>query len=191
VYLIVGLGNPGPAYENTRHSIGFQVMFSWSRDLGTPLTRRRFQSRQAGTVIQGKKILLLCPETFMNLSGNAVRASADYYDMDYGNILVVHDDLDLPVGRIKVVRNGGTGGHKGLDSVIRHLGTRDFPRMKIGIGRPRYDEPVEDFVLAPFYRDQKDVIERVVQGAVRTCELFVLEGIESAMNTSNCQNFAN
>jgi peptidyl-tRNA hydrolase, PTH1 family len=191
VYLIVGLGNPGPAYENTRHSIGFQVIFRWSQELGIPLTRRRFQSRFTRTVIQGKRTLLLCPETFMNLSGNAVRAFVDYYGMDYGSILVVHDDLDLPAGRIKVARKGGSGGHKGLDSLIRHLGTGDFPRMKIGIGRPRYGEPVEDFVLAPFYRDQKDVMERVVQEAVRTCELFVLDGVESAMNTINCQNFAN
>jgi len=191
VYLIVGLGNPGPVYENTRHNIGFQVILRWSRELGIGLTRRRFQSRHTRTVIQGKTALLLCPETFMNLSGNAVRAFTDYYDVDYGSILVIHDDLDLPVGKIKVVRKGGSGGHKGMVSLIRHLGTGDFPRLKIGIGRPRYDEPVEDFVLAPFYRDQKDVIDRVVQGAVRTCELFVLEGIESAMNTMNCQDFAN
>ena len=191
MYLIVGLGNPGPAYENSRHNIGSQVILRWGHELGVALTRKRFQSRHTRTVIQGRKITLLCPETFMNLSGNAVRAFADYYDVDHGSILVIHDDLDLPVGKIKVARKGGSGGHKGLDSLIRHLGTRDFPRLKIGIGRPRYDESVEDFVLAPFYRDQKDVIDRVVAEAVRACELFVLDGVESAMNTINCQNFAN
>jgi len=127
----------------------------------------------------------------MNLSGNSVKACADYYDLDQGNILVIHDDLDLPVGRIKVGRKSGSGGHKGVASIIRNLGTMEFPRVKIGIGRPRYGEPVEDFVLEPFYKDQQEAIRRVIQGAVQACELFVSEGVESAMNAINCQNFAN
>jgi PTH1 family peptidyl-tRNA hydrolase len=140
---------------------------------------------------QGRKAVLLCPETYMNLSGSAVKACVDYYDVVQERMLVIHDDLDLPVGRIKVGRKGGSGGHKGVASIIRNLGTMEFPRVKIGIGRPRYGEPVDDFVLAPFYKDQREVTERVIQGAVQACALFISEGIEAAMSAINCRNFAN
>jgi PTH1 family peptidyl-tRNA hydrolase len=135
--------------------------------------------------------MLLCPSTFMNRSGEAVRASADYYHIEPGNILVIHDDIDLPVGRVKVARGSGAGGHKGVQSIIDHLGSTQFMRVKIGIGRPRYDEAVEDYVLAPFYRDEHDMIEDVLRMATQACELFVSEGIEPAMNKINCQNLAN
>jgi PTH1 family peptidyl-tRNA hydrolase len=142
-------------------------------------------------VFQGKKVFLLCPETYMNLSGNAVRAWRDYYDIDQERILVMHDDLDLPFGRIKVGIKSGSGGHKGVVSIIRNLGITGFARVKIGIGRPRYEEPMEDFVLSPFYKDQKEMLDQVIQGAVQAGELFVLEGVESAMNAINSQNFGN
>lgn len=190
MYLMVGLGNPGQAYAHTRHNIGFQVIGILSRELGIRLSRRRFQSRYVETVFQGKKTIFLCPETFMNLSGVAVKACANFYKADPARVLVVHDDLDLPVGRVKLAGGGGPGGHKGVASIIRSLGTRDFPRVRIGIGRPRHGEPIEDFVLAPFYRDQQDSINRAIQGAVQACELFVLKGVESAMNVIHCQNFA-
>lgn len=186
--LIVGLGNPGSEYRDTRHNVGFRVVDLWSQDLGVRLSNRRFQSRNIRTRFQEERVMLLCPLTFMNQSGRSVRACVDYYDLERRNILVVFDDIDLSVGRIKVVRNGGAGGHKGLLSIIHHLGSLQFPRIKIGIGRPRYGESVEDYVLAPFYRDQKEIMSRVLRVAVRACELFVSEGIESAMNQINCQN---
>jgi len=132
--------------------------------------------------------MLLCPLTFMNRSGRSVRACVDYYDLECRDVLVVFDDIDLSVGRLKVARNGGAGGHKGVLSIIRNLGSTEFSRIKIGIGRPRYGESVEDYVLAPFYSDEKDIMEKVIHVAVQACELFVSEGIESAMNNINCQN---
>jgi PTH1 family peptidyl-tRNA hydrolase len=191
VFLIAGLGNPGEKYEQTRHNVGFVVLRAWSRLLGVRFSTRRFQAQYAQAVFQGKKVLLLCPETYMNLSGNAVRACRDYYDIDQEHILVMHDDLDLSFGRVKVGRKSGSGGHKGVASIIRNLGVTEFARVKIGIGRPRYGEPVEDFVLSPFYKDQEEMLNQVIQGAVQACELFVLEGVESAMNAINCQNFGN
>ncbi len=191
MFLIVGLGNPGENYARTRHNVGFAVLQEWGEALGVRFSSRRFQARYAHTVFQGKKVLLLCPETYMNLSGNAVRACSDYYGIDQERILVVHDDLDLPFGRIKVGRKSGSGGHKGVDSIARTLGTTGFARIKVGIGRPRYEERVEAFVLAPFYQDQEEIRARVMQGAVQAVELFVSQGIESAMNTINCRNFAN
>jgi PTH1 family peptidyl-tRNA hydrolase len=189
--LIVGLGNPGPGYETSRHNVGFQVIDLWCKDLGLSLNSRRFRAKTIRAEFRGNAIIFLCPLTFMNLSGESVRACASYYALETDRILVVHDDLDLPLGRVKVVRNGGAGGHKGVSSIIRHLGSTEFCRVKVGIGRPRYDEVVENFVLAPFYADEKRLAQRMIRVAVNVCERFVLEGVESAMNHINRQNLVN
>jgi PTH1 family peptidyl-tRNA hydrolase len=187
---MVGLGNPGSKYEGTRHNVGFFVIDLWIRDLGVGLTGRRFRARSVRTTFRHKEILLFCPDTFMNLSGTAVKSCADFYGLEPSHILVIHDDLDLPVGRVKVVRNGGAGGHRGVSSMVESLGDTAFPRVKIGIGRPRYGESIEDFVLSPFYEDEEGVIKATAHLAVRACALFVTEGVESAMNQINCQNLA-
>lgn len=189
--MIVGLGNPGPEYETTRHNVGFQVVDLWCQDLGLRLSSRRFRARTIRTDFRGNAIILLCPLTFMNLSGESVRACAAYYGLETRRILVVHDDLDMPLGRIKVVRGGGAGGHKGVTSIIRHLGSTEFCRVKVGIGRPRYEEAVEAYVLSPFYADERGLVQDVLRLAVNACELFVVEGVESAMNRINCQNLIN
>jgi PTH1 family peptidyl-tRNA hydrolase len=125
----------------------------------------------------------------MNQSGNSIKACVDYFDLGVENILVIHDDIDLPLGKIRVVRNGGAGGHKGILSVVHHLGTNEFSRLKIGVGRPRYDgESIEDYVLSPFYADEKEIIQKVIQLAIQACELFITHGIDSAMNEINSQN---
>ena len=188
MYLIVGLGNPGTNYRATRHNIGFRVINRWSRELGVGLTSRRFQSTSARAKFRNKVIIFLRPATFMNQSGRSVRACADFYGVETRNILAVHDDIDLPVGKIRVVKEGGSGGHKGVRSIIDHLGSAQFPRIKIGVGRPRYGEGIEDFVLAPFYSDEKEIIKRVIPLAVMGCELWVANGVESAMNRINSQN---
>jgi len=191
VYLIAGLGNPGPKYNITRHNIGFRVITQLADNLMVHLTGKRFQSKNTRTTFQDNKIILLCPLTFMNESGKSVKACADYYKLDIKDIIVIRDDLYLPAGRIKVVETGGAGGHKGVLSIIKHLGGNDFTQVKIGIGRPRYGELVENYVLSPCYDDEKDIMRRVLRMAIQACELFVLEGTESAMNHINCQNLAN
>jgi len=188
LYLIAGLGNPGMRYANTRHNVGFQVIDLWRRRLGVRLGDRRFASKNALIRFRNRRVILLCPQTFMNLSGKSVKACADFYGLHTGNILVVHDDLDLPAGRIKIVRHGGPGGHKGVPSVMECLGSRQFPRIRIGIDRPRFGEDIEDYVLSPFYADEEDVMKSVISTAVHACEVFVLEGDDSAMNRFNCQN---
>ncbi len=191
MYLIAGLGNPGTGYRNTRHNIGFKVINLWGKSLGVRFNGRRFQSRNTQTKFQDKEIILLRPLTFMNQSGRSIRACLDFYRLQTENILVIHDDIDIPVGRIKVIRNGGAGGHKGILSLMHYLGTREFPRVKVGVGRPHNLESIEDYVLSPFYRDEKKIIERVIRLAVRACELFVSEGVESAMNHINYENLTN
>jgi PTH1 family peptidyl-tRNA hydrolase len=183
--LIAGLGNPGPKYKDTRHNIGFQVVNFFSREMGVHLKGRRFHSINALTELHGKDIILLRPKTFMNLSGKSVKACADFHKIKLENILIIHDDLDLPVGKIKIVRQGGAGGHKGVQSVIDYLGSTLFPRVKIGLGRPLFGEDIEDYVLSPFYNDQKDIIKKVIPLAARSCRLFVLDGLGPAMNQIN------
>lgn len=190
MYLIAGLGNPGPNYKNTRHNIGFMVIGSWAECLGVRLSGRRFQSKNATVKWEGRDVILLCPLTFMNHSGKSVKACLDFYRLKAEQLLVVHDDIDLPVGRIRVVENGGSGGHKGVISIVDHLGTLEFTRIKIGIGRPRCGETIEDYVLSPFYKDEKEIMERVIQMAVHACKLIVTEGLAPAMNYINCQNLA-
>lgn len=188
VFLVAGLGNPGAEYGNTRHNVGFQVLRLWADSRGIGLKSSRFHARSGRFTLGGATVILLCPETFMNRSGLALRACVDFYRMEPMCILVVHDDLDLPVGRIRVARGGGGAGHKGIQSVIEHLGTRDFARVRIGIGRPRHLEPVEEFVLRPFYRDEEEVVQRVLPLAVEACERFVLDGVEKAMEAVNGQD---
>jgi len=189
--LIVGLGNPGPEYEISRHNVGAQVIDLWCKDLGLPPGSRRFRAKTIRSEFRGKTIILLCPLTFMNLSGESVRACAGYYGLETSRILVVHDDLDIPLGRVKVTRDSGAGGHKGVSSIIRHLGSTGFCRVKVGIGRPRYGEAIEAYVLAPFYADEKRLAQQAIRVAVNACERFVLEGVESAMNHINRLNFVN
>jgi PTH1 family peptidyl-tRNA hydrolase len=190
VFLIAGLGNPGLRYKDTRHNIGFMVLQRWAKLLDVRLGSRGFSAKGGRARVLEQEIILLCPQTYMNESGRSVRACADYYRVEPENILIVHDDIDLDLGRIKVVKDGGAGGHKGVLSVFQHLGTRTFSRVKIGVGRPRYDEPVEDYVLSPFYKDDEALVDKVIEGTIKACELFVGQGVVPAMNFINRRNFA-
>ena len=186
--LIAGLGNPGTRYKHTRHNVGFMVVQTWAQSLNLRLSSRRFRSRYVRTVFQGKELIILCPQTYMNLSGLALKEWVDFFRPKTENILVVHDDLDLTVGRIKTVRDGGAGGHKGILSIFENLGTREFSRLKIGIGRPCSNEPVEEFVLSPFYPEHRPLVEKVISLALQACEIFVAEGIGKTMNSINSQD---
>lgn len=189
MHLIAGLGNPGLKYRNTRHNVGFKVVDLWAKSLGVRLDRRRFLGRFARTRFQNEDVILLRPMTFMNRSGNSIRACIDFFDLQAENVLVVHDDVDLPVGRVKVVRGGSAGGHRGVLSAIQHLGTHGFPRIKVGVGRPRHNgESVEDYVLKSFYRDEKKVVKEVIQVATQACELIIEGGVDAAMNHINSRN---
>lgn len=190
MYLIAGLGNPGPEYKETRHNIGYHVMAVLSRQIGVPLEDKRFHSKSSQVKIDSKDAILLCPMTFMNLSGISISNWADFYGLDAKDILIIHDDLDLPIGKVKAAKNGGAGGHRGILSIIEHLGNVNFSRIKIGIGRPSMGEPIEEYVLSSFYEDEKDTMKKVIHLAADACRLFIVEGIEATMNTVNCQNLA-
>jgi len=188
--LIAGLGNPGPKYGDTRHNLGFKVIRRLGKTSGVSLTKRSFHSRNTKTTIEGREVILLCPMTFMNLSGLAVKACVDHFGLETKDVLVVHDDIDLPLGKLRAVKGGGAGGHKGVLSIIHHLGSQEFPRLKVGIGRPGNGQAVEDYVLSPFCKEEERTVERVLQVAVEACRLFLSSGIESTMNVINGQNLA-
>ncbi len=188
MYLIAGLGNPGTRYRFTRHNIGFMVVNAWAEALNVRLSGRRFKSKCTRTIVKEREVLLLCPQTYMNLSGLALKECVDYFKLKIENILVVHDDLDQAIGRIKTARNGGAGGHKGILSIFENLGTREFNRLKVGIGRPCCNESVEEFVLSPFYPEHRLLVEKVVGLARQACEMFVLEGIGKTMSRINSQD---
>lgn len=191
MYLITGLGNPGPRYKNTRHNVGFQVVEFLGKTSGVRLTKRSFHSRNAKAIIEGREVILLCPATFMNRSGLSVKACVDCFGLKLEKLFVIHDDIDLPLGKLRVIKGGGAGGHKGVLSLFHHLGTREFARLKVGIGRPRNGEPIEDYVLGAFYEEEERIVERVLQVAVEACRLFLTRGIECAMNAINGQNLVN
>ena len=185
VYLIAGLGNPGKKYTGTRHNIGFMVISAICREMGVSLYGRRFHSRNTKVEKNGKELILLRPTTYMNLSGKSVKACADYYGIENDCMLIIHDDLDLPFGKIKLVRQGGAGGHRGIQSIYDHFGSKVFSRIKIGIGRPENGEKIEDYVLSPFYESQKKNVKDVINFSIHACDLFLSEGIEIAMNRIN------
>jgi len=188
IFFIAGLGNPGKRFNKTRHNIGFMVLDALAGSMGKRIEKERFFSRYLFVELEGKKVVMVCPLTYMNRSGEAIFLWVEEIGVDYRNMLVVHDDLDLPLGRIKAVRKGGAGGHKGVESVMEYLNSNEFNRLKIGIGRPLYGESIEEFVLSEFYAEQQDMVERVVEMGAMACIWFVQRGIDYTMNRVNPLN---
>lgn len=181
---VFGLGNPGRRYAGTRHNVGFDVVDKLAEDAGISITRLRFEALVGEMRIGDGKLLLAKPQTFMNESGRTVRAAAAWNDLSIDNILVVCDDLDLDVGVIRVRRKGSSGGHKGLKSIAGCLGTDDFARLRIGIGRPPAEDAV-DYVLSTFAKAEKELIAPAIDKAAEAARCWADEGIESCMNRFN------
>jgi len=182
--LIVGLGNPGRKYAGNRHNVGFQCLDRLAEAWDLSFGRRKHKALLAQGQIAGLKVILAKPQTFMNLSGEAVERMARFYKAPPENILVIYDDLDLPVGRIRLRPEGGSGGHKGMKSIMEHLGANGFPRLRVGIGRPVHGDPV-DYVLGDFTLDERITIDVVCERVVSAVELWLAEGIAAAMNRYN------
>ena len=190
-FIVVGLGNHGSKYEGTRHNVGFMLADFLAKRHGVQFSSVRWQALAVRFGILGKRVWLVKPQTYMNRSGVSVAGIADYYDVEHQNIVVVHDDLDMNVGRIKLVRGGGAGGHNGIKSIVQHLGVSDFYRLKIGIGRPgnsdsHPDMPVDKFVLAPFLPDEATLINNRMSDLESGIELLVQGEVSQAMTTLNC-----
>ena len=183
--LVAGLGNPGRKYQGTRHNIGFEVMACVARANSTSIPRAKFHGELSEGLLRGTKTLLLCPHTYMNLSGQSVQAAVDFYKIPPDQILVVCDDFNLPLGRLRFRARGSGGGQKGLTDVIRRLGTDQVARFRIGIGPPPEDWDVVDFVLSRFGDDEQELVQAVVRQAADAVVDWVSEGIDFCMNQYN------
>ena len=153
--LIVGLGNPGKQYEQTRHNIGFIVIDKLAEKLNIQLHQAKFKGLFGSGLVEGEKVLLLKPLTYMNLSGESIRAIMDFYQIDIEDLVVIYDDLDLPAGRIRLRQRGSAGGHNGIKSTISHLGTQEFNRIRVGINRPTNGMAITDYVLGRFSEEER------------------------------------
>ena len=187
LYLIAGLGNPGREYVRTRHNAGFMVLDRLARRLQSGWAlEKKFSSKLARSERDGNKLFLCEPETFMNASGEAVAAVAAYYQVPVEQSLVVLDDADLPLGEIRLRPRGSSGGHHGLESIEQHLGTREFPRLRVGIGRANNGaRQITGYVLSPFSAAEAGLMEQVLERACDQIECWWRDGILKAMNQFN------
>jgi len=186
--LIIGLGNPGAGYSKTRHNAGFLLLDFLARKHGISFSSRECLSHSGKGQINQKPVVLAKPRTYMNLSGQAVAKLARKYHVKPTEIVVIHDDLDLKPGQLRLRSGGSSAGHKGIDSIIASLGTRDFVRLKIGIGRPQDsadEEDVVDYVLGDFTREEQELMQSVIHRGAEALECLLEEGLENAMNRFN------
>ena len=187
--LIVGLGNPGRTYADNRHNLGFMCLKYFGKTQGIRFDRKQSQARTGSGEVAGNQVILARPQTYMNLSGQSVRQLVKKFNIDLDDLIVIHDDLDLPLGKIRIRQGGGSGGHKGIDSIISYLGSRDFIRLRVGIERPAAPETDEieivNYVLSDFTPEEKEVIKRVLPSVSDAILCLLTEGLTAAMNQYN------
>ncbi|MGL5541527.1 MAG: aminoacyl-tRNA hydrolase [Erysipelotrichaceae bacterium] len=182
--LIVGLGNPGKQYEQTRHNAGFMVIDTLSKELGVGVTTNKFKGLIGETRVGSEKVILLKPQTYMNLSGESVQAAMRFYNLEPEDVLVIYDDLDLPVGKIRIREKGSAGGQNGMKNIIQHLGTQTFGRIRVGIDKDKQIATV-DYVLGKFRPDQQEPFQQACDQAQKAAIDWVKNGLASAMNQFN------
>ena len=189
--LIVGLGNPGKVYAQNRHNIGFQCLNHFARLHSIAFDHRQCQTRAGIGKARGEKLLLAKPRTFVNLSGKSVACLVHKHNMPLSDLLVIYDDLDLPLGKIRLRQSGSSGGHKGMSSIISALGSEDFPRIRVGIGRPQLEgrplseDAIVNYVLSDFPPEEEATIRPVIETVSEAIDCFVAQGIKAAMNKFN------
>lgn len=185
-WLLVCLGNPGREYAETRHNVGFLAADLLSREKGVKVERLRFRALTGTAALGGQRVLVMKPQTFMNLSGEAVGQAARFYRLPPQRVLVIQDDVALPLGKLRIRAGGSAGGHNGLKSIIAHLGSEEFPRIKVGVGAPAHPEhEMVDWVLGKFTPAERKLLDEALQRAVDAAECLIREGVEKAQNRYN------
>ena len=185
-YIVAGLGNPGREYEGTRHNAGFVAIDALAAAHGASISRIRFKALCGDAVVAGRRVLLLKPQNYMNLSGESVRDAAEYYRIPMSRVIVLVDDIDLPVGRLRVRAKGSAGGHNGLKNIIYLTGSDEFPRVRIGVDpKPRPDFDLADWVLGKIPREKQEIFGQAVQSAASAAEEIIRSGVASAANQYN------
>lgn len=187
MYIIAGLGNPTREYSKTRHNVGFEVIDVLADRLGTTVEDKKFKGLYGRGMIGGEKVLLLKPQTYMNLSGESIREAADFYKVEPDHIIVIYDDISLGVGQLRIRTKGSAGGHNGIKSIIAHLGTQEFPRIKVGVGDKPKKMDLADYVLSRFSKEDQALMEDAYKEAARAAEVMIGQGADAAMNQFNGQ----
>ena len=188
-HLIVGLGNPGTQYEDTRHNAGFMVVDKLAGDFGISLNKSKFDLHYGRGTIKDHAVMLANPMAFMNRSGPPVQKLAAYFKIPSRDMLIIHDDIDLAFGRLKIKEKGGHGGHKGLKSIINAVGEDEFVRLRVGVGRSETGSSVSDHVLGPFYNDERELLDAVLSRARDAVVTILTEGSKIGMNRFNSDEF--
>lgn len=183
--VFIGLGNPGKKYENTRHNIGFIGILDLAREWNIDMRETKFKCIYGTGFVGTEKVMLVMPQTFMNLSGEGARPLIDYYNVDLEDVVVLYDDLDLPLGRVRLRQKGSAGGHNGIKSLTQHFGTEKYKRVRMGIGRPDGRIPIINWVLGRFTDEEIPVLNKVVAHTTRACEAFLSESFIDVMNKYN------
>ncbi len=185
MYIIAGLGNPGGRYEHTRHNVGFEVIDILADRMGLCVDEKKHKGLCGRGMLEGQRVILLKPQTFMNLSGESVRAVADFYKVEPENILVIYDDVSLEPGQLRIRGKGSAGGHNGIKNIIAHLGTQEFPRIKVGVGEKPGSMDLADYVLSRFSKGEQEMMDQAFREAAEAAAAVIGQGIDAAMNHFN------
>lgn len=191
MYLIAGLGNPTREYEKTRHNVGFEAIDILADKAGTTVTEKKHKALYGKGYIGGQKVILAKPQTYMNLSGESIREIADFYKIEPENIIILCDDINLSEGLLRIRLKGSAGGHNGLKNIISHLGTQEFPRIRIGVGEKPRGMDLADYVLGRFPKEQQAVMEEAYRDAAEAACMMIEDGADAAMNHYNRKNKEN
>jgi PTH1 family peptidyl-tRNA hydrolase len=185
MYIIVGLGNPTDQYQATRHNIGWDAITRLSDDYRIPLDFKKHKAICGKGFIEGEKVILAQPMTYMNLSGESVRELVDYYKVTPQEVIIIYDDISLEVGQLRIRKQGSAGGHNGIKSIISHLGTDDFPRIKVGVGDKPKGWDLADYVLSRFTKEEQPIIRDALKDTSDACKMIAIGSIDAAMNQYN------
>ena len=185
MYLIVGLGNPEPEYSRTRHNMGFDVINKISEKYEIDISRNKFEGLYGSGIIENEKVILLKPQTYMNLSGKSIKKFVDFYKIPVENILIVYDDMDIEKGKIKMRKQGGPGTHNGMKSIVHELISENFPRIRIGVGKPLGEYDKIDYVIGKIEDEEYSELEKGINSATKAITEFIKNGIDIAMNKFN------
>ena len=187
MYLIAGLGNPSRTYEGTRHNIGFTMIDAIGNKFGIDVTTKKHKALVGRGIIDGMRVILAKPQTYMNLSGESIREIADFYKIEPENIIIIYDDISLDVGQLRIRKKGSAGGHNGIKNIIAHLGTQEFPRIKVGIGNKPEGWDLAEYVLSKFSKAEQEALEEASEGVIGAVKLMLMDDIEAAMNKYNAK----
>lgn len=185
MFLIVGLGNPEEEYSGTRHNMGFDTINKLAKQFNIKVDKRKFKGLYGSGIIEGEKVILLKPQTYMNLSGESVKSIMQFYKINPEDIVIIYDDVDISPGIIKIRKKGGPGGHNGMKSVVSEIGTETFSRVRIGIGKPAQKDKMIQFVIGPIPKDEKEILDKATTLGKEAVIEIISNGIDSAMNKFN------